>query len=53
MTIEEGPVPDPIVERLPALPGLSRGELRQLWREMFQTWPPSRMQKCLLLRVSS
>jgi hypothetical protein len=46
-------VPDPIVERLSSLPDLSRGDLRQLWRQLFPTWPPRRMQKSLMLRVIS
>lgn len=44
-------MPDPIVERLSSLPGLSKDELCQLWRELFARQPPCRIQKGLMVRV--
>ncbi len=44
-------MPDPMIERLSSLPGLSKGDLCRLWWELFQSRPPSLIQKALMVRV--
>jgi hypothetical protein len=44
-------VPDPMIERLSSLPGSTKGDLCLLWRELFQSRPPSLIQKALMVRI--
>ena len=44
-------MPDSMVERLSSLPGLSKGDLCRLWRELFQSQPSSLIQKALMVRI--
>jgi Protein of unknown function (DUF2924) len=44
-------VPDSVIERLSSLPGLSKRDLCRLWQELFQSEPPSLIQKALMVRI--
>jgi len=44
-------VPDPIVERLVALPKLSKTELRELWHQLFKTVPPTQLRRHVMISI--
>lgn len=44
-------MPNPVNERLPSLPGLSKNDLCLLWQELFQSQPPTLIQKALMVRI--
>jgi hypothetical protein len=42
---------DPIVDRLANLPNLSKAALAELWEQLFQTSPPARLRRDLMVRL--
>jgi Protein of unknown function (DUF2924) len=44
-------MPDPIAQRLAELPKLSKTALRDLWKQLFNTPPPSKMRRHLLVPI--
>jgi len=44
-------MPDPIVQRLANLPKLSKTALRELWKELFNAPPPSKLRRQLMIPI--
>jgi hypothetical protein len=44
-------VPDPMIGGLSSLPDSSKADLCRLWWELFQSQPPSLIQKALMVRI--
>jgi hypothetical protein len=44
-------MPEPITQRLAALPGLSKAALLTLWREMFKASPPTQVRRQLMISI--
>jgi hypothetical protein len=44
-------MPDPIAQRLTALPNLSKTALRELWKQLFNVSPPSQLRRHLMIPI--
>ena len=44
-------MPDPIAQRLTALPSLSKNALRELWKHLFNVSPPSQLRRHLMIPI--
>jgi len=44
-------MPDPIAQRLTTLPNLSKTALRELWRQLFNAFPPPRLRRHLMIPI--
>jgi hypothetical protein len=44
-------MPDPIDQRLAALPKLSKTTLRELWKQLFNTSPPPQLRSHLMIQI--
>ena len=44
-------MPDPIAQRLTALPKLSKTALRELWKQLFNASPPPQLRRHLMIPI--
>jgi|HubBroStandDraft_5_1064220.scaffolds.fasta_scaffold23053_2 hypothetical protein len=49
--LSEVSMPDPIAQSLAALPKLSKTALRELWQQLFNTLPPPKLRRRLMLPI--